>query len=196
MIHYGKHEILFLDTCFLYLYFPTDWIGQYLGTYHNNGAHISIVVSHNFWTYMDTLLTWPCLQRYCKYYNHEVVQDYHRFQIYDLIFHQTFCFEHCDFYIWGVLDDDCAILTGNDAWFWQICNTCTRTLPFIGESYYLVGMVKIYVRLNHWWWYYCLYLSPLWFHPLLLDSSWYHVFLWPMSEITLLLLTVVPLDCQ
>ena len=44
--HYGKHEILLLDTCFLYIYLPPNWVGQYLGTYHNNITHIFSAVSH------------------------------------------------------------------------------------------------------------------------------------------------------
>ena len=28
MKNHGKHEILFLDTCLLYLYLPPDWVGQ------------------------------------------------------------------------------------------------------------------------------------------------------------------------
>ena len=45
--HYGKHEIVLFDTCLLYLYLPPDWVGQYLGTYHNSVTHISSVVSHD-----------------------------------------------------------------------------------------------------------------------------------------------------
>ena len=26
--NYGKHEIVFLDKCLLYLYLPPDWVGQ------------------------------------------------------------------------------------------------------------------------------------------------------------------------
>ena len=33
---YVKHEILLLYTCLLYLYLTPDWVGQYLGIYHNN----------------------------------------------------------------------------------------------------------------------------------------------------------------
>ena len=43
----GKHEILLFDTCLLYLYFPTDWVGKYLGNYHNNVTHISGAVAHD-----------------------------------------------------------------------------------------------------------------------------------------------------
>ena len=28
MRYYRKHKILFLDTCFLYLYFPPEWVGK------------------------------------------------------------------------------------------------------------------------------------------------------------------------
>ena len=44
--NYGKHKIIFLDTCLLYLYFTPDWVGQYLGTFHNSVTHISSAVDH------------------------------------------------------------------------------------------------------------------------------------------------------
>ena len=44
--HYGKHDILLLEKKLLYLYLPTDWVGQYLYTYHNNVTHISSTLSH------------------------------------------------------------------------------------------------------------------------------------------------------
>ena len=44
--HYGKREIALLDMLLLYIYLTHDWLGQYLGNYHNNGTHISSVVSH------------------------------------------------------------------------------------------------------------------------------------------------------
>ena len=40
--HYGKHKIVFLDTCFLYLYLPPDWVVQYLGAYNNTGHTCSV----------------------------------------------------------------------------------------------------------------------------------------------------------
>ena len=45
--HYGKYEILLLDTCLFYLYFPPDWVGKYLVTYHNNVTRISSGVAHD-----------------------------------------------------------------------------------------------------------------------------------------------------
>ena len=45
--HYGKHEIVFMDTCLLYLYLPPDWVGQHFGTYQNNATKISSTVSHD-----------------------------------------------------------------------------------------------------------------------------------------------------
>ena len=97
--NYEKYEILLLDTCLLCLYLPPDWVGKYLGTYHNNITNIFSVVDHYVQRYMDTLLSCPCMQRYCKYDNHEVVQNYYRFQKYDWMLHQTFCFAHYDFYL-------------------------------------------------------------------------------------------------
>ena len=45
--HCGKHEMLLLDTCLLYLYFPPDWVGKYLGTYNNNITHIYRAIVHD-----------------------------------------------------------------------------------------------------------------------------------------------------
>ena len=39
---YGKHEILLLETFLLYIYLPPDWLGKYLGTYHNNFTRILV----------------------------------------------------------------------------------------------------------------------------------------------------------
>ena len=64
--HYGKHEILLLDTCLLYLYLTPNWVGKYSGIYHKNVTHISCVVSHDAYNYRGTLLPWPCPQRNCK----------------------------------------------------------------------------------------------------------------------------------
>ena len=47
MKHYGKHDILLLDACLLYLYFTPHWLGQYLVTYHNNITEIYIAVDHD-----------------------------------------------------------------------------------------------------------------------------------------------------
>ena len=44
--HDGKHEILLLDTCLLYLYFTPDWVGQYLGNYHNKLTQIFSALYH------------------------------------------------------------------------------------------------------------------------------------------------------
>ena len=99
MRNYNKHEILLLDTCLLYLYFPPDWVGQYLGIYHNNITHISSSIYHDFYIYRYTLFPCPFLQQYCKYGTHEVVHNYYRFQKYDLIFNQTFYFTYCEFYL-------------------------------------------------------------------------------------------------
>ena len=49
--HYGKYEILLLDTCLLYLYLSPEWVGQYLGTYHNNARYVSIAVVHDVYSY-------------------------------------------------------------------------------------------------------------------------------------------------
>ena len=49
--HYGKHEIVLLDICLLYLCLPPEWAGQYLGTYHNNVTHISSAVSYGVHRY-------------------------------------------------------------------------------------------------------------------------------------------------
>ena len=100
MQNYDKHETLLLDMCFLYLYFPADWVGKYLGTYQNNLTHISSAAAYYVFKYKEKLFPWKCLQRYCKNKNHVVVLHYYRFQKYDLIFHQTFCFLNCDFYPW------------------------------------------------------------------------------------------------
>ena len=45
--HYGKHNILLLNMCLLYIYLPPYMIGKYLGTYHNNITHISSAVAHD-----------------------------------------------------------------------------------------------------------------------------------------------------
>ena len=121
--NYGIHEIVLLDTCLLYLYLPPEWVRQYLVTYHNNGTHISSAVTHNVQRYKETLLPWPCLYRYCKLDNHEVVLHSYRFKKYNWIFQQTFCFANCDFYFWDFSDDNRAMLTRKDAYFWKIHNT-------------------------------------------------------------------------
>ena len=95
----GKHEIILLDICLLYLYLTHDWVEQYLGIYHKNVTQISSMASHDVQRYRDNFLPWPCLQQYCKYDNHEAVLHSYRVQNYDWIFHQTFCFTHCDFYL-------------------------------------------------------------------------------------------------
>ena len=97
--YYCKHEIVLLDTCLFYLYLTTYWVGQYSVTYHKNITHISNMLSHDVQSYRDTFFPWPCLQRYCKYDNHKVVLKSYSFQKYDWIFHQNFCFAHCDFYV-------------------------------------------------------------------------------------------------
>ena len=97
--YYGKHEILLLDTWLLYIYYPPDWVGQYLVTYNKNVTYIYSALDHNVQSYRDTLLPWPCMQWNYKYDSHEVVLHSYRFQKYDWIFHQTFCFAHCDFYL-------------------------------------------------------------------------------------------------
>ena len=61
VIHYGKYEVLLLDTCLLYLYVPPDWVGKYLSNYHNNITNISSVVDHDVKRSMDTMLTCPCM---------------------------------------------------------------------------------------------------------------------------------------
>ena len=38
--HYCKHEIVLLETFFLYIYLTPDWVGKCLGTYQNNATHI------------------------------------------------------------------------------------------------------------------------------------------------------------
>ena len=80
MRHYSKHEILLLDTCLLYLYFPPDRVVNYLCTYHNIITHISIVVDHYIYRYRDTVLPCPYLLWYFKYENYEVVLNSYRFQ--------------------------------------------------------------------------------------------------------------------
>ena len=65
--YYSKHKIVFLDTCLIYPYLPPDWLGQYLGTYHNKGTYIYSAILHDVQRYRDTLFQWPCLLRYCKY---------------------------------------------------------------------------------------------------------------------------------
>ena len=49
--NYSKHEILLLYL--LYLYFTPDWVGKYLGTYHNSVTHIYSELSHNVYNYRD-----------------------------------------------------------------------------------------------------------------------------------------------
>ena len=45
--NYSEHEKILLNECFLYLYLPPDWVGQYLETYHNNAAQISNISAHD-----------------------------------------------------------------------------------------------------------------------------------------------------
>ena len=71
---------LFLYTCLLYLYLPRDWVGQYLGLYHDNVTHIYSAIDYYFYNYIDTLFTWPCMHQYCKYENHEAIQYSYTFQ--------------------------------------------------------------------------------------------------------------------
>ena len=97
--HYGKQNIVLLNTCFLYLYFLPDCVVQYLGTYHNNVTHIYSGLDYDFKSYRDIFLTWPCLQRYFKHENHEVVLHSYKSKIYDWIFHQKFCFALFEFYL-------------------------------------------------------------------------------------------------
>ena len=120
MKYHGKHEILLLNTWLLYLYLPPNWVGKYLGTYHNNVTRISSAVFHDVYRYMYTLFPWPCLQHYCKYDNHEVVLHSYRLQKYNWVFLQTFCSVHFDFCLWGVSDNNCAMLTGKNAYFCKI----------------------------------------------------------------------------
>ena len=47
MIHFGRHEKLLLDKFLLYLYLTPEWLGKYLGTYHNNVTHIYSAVAHD-----------------------------------------------------------------------------------------------------------------------------------------------------
>ena len=97
--HYVKHKIVLLEAFLLCLYLPPNWLVYYLRIYHNNITHISSVVADGVYSYCDTLLSYPCLQRYCKYDKHEVLLNHQRFQKYNWIFHQIFCFTHCGFYI-------------------------------------------------------------------------------------------------
>ena len=127
MKYYSKYEIVLLETCLLYLYSTPDWVGQYLGTYHNSVTHIYSAAAHGVYRYMEILLPWTCLQRYCKYENREIVLYSYRLQKYYCIFPQTFYFVHFEFYIWCVSDKDCEMLTGNNAYFWHKCNTHKHT---------------------------------------------------------------------
>ena len=125
--HYRKHEILLLDTFLLYIYFTPNCVWKYLGSYNNNVTHIYIVIVHDFYGHRYTLLPCPCLQSYCKYGTHDIIQNCYSFQRNDLIFRQTLCFARCEFYLWGVSDKNHTILTGNSSCFFQICNTHNRT---------------------------------------------------------------------
>ena len=139
MRHYNKHENLLSDTCLLNLYLPPGWAWQYLDIYHNDVAHIYSAIGNDVYSYSDIFLPLPFLQWYFKYCNHEIVQNYYRFQKYNLIFHQTFCFAYSDFYPWGVSEDYCAMLKGDNKYFWNTWNTHNRTLPFISQSYFQLG---------------------------------------------------------
>ena len=115
--HYRKHEILLLDTFLLYIYFTPNCVWKYLGSYNNNVTHIYIVIVHDFYGHRYTLLPCPCLQSYCKYGTHDIIQNSYSFQRNDLIFHQNFYFVHCDLCIWVTSYGYNSMLTRNNKYF-------------------------------------------------------------------------------
>ena len=115
--HYSKHEILLLYTYLLYNYFPLDSVGQYLVTYHNNVTHISSAIAHFF----------RVTGTHC-WHGHvgSGIVNMKTMRLYSILlgFKDTtwyltrpYVFAQFDFYLWGVSDDSCAMLTGKSAYF-------------------------------------------------------------------------------
>ena len=52
--NYGEYGILLLDMCLLYIYLNPEWLGQYLGTYHNNVTYIYSAVDRDVYMNGDT----------------------------------------------------------------------------------------------------------------------------------------------
>ena len=73
-----------------------------------------------------------------------------------------------------------------NVWFWHICNTHTHKWLCIRRSYFWVGVEEYFVRLNHWWWYYCLHTLIISVHLLLGESPSYYEFLVQKLAITTL----------
>ena len=140
------------------------------------------MVTHGVVRYKDILLPYPYLQQNFKYDIHEVLQNVYRFQIFNLIIRQTFCFLHCGFYIWGVWDDDHTMLTSKNVYFWQICNIHNHTQICIGQSSSWFGVVIFYVRLNHWWKLYLFHILPPSVPLSKVETPCYYVVLWPIFQ--------------
>ena len=85
------------------------------------------MVAHDVVRDRDTLLPYPYMQHNYKYEIHEILHNFYRFQIGNLIINQTFCFEHCDFYIWGVWNEDHVMLTKKNSYFGKIYNIYNHT---------------------------------------------------------------------
>ena len=80
VIRFCRHENIFMYICLLYLYFPVDWIWQYLEMYHNNVSQISIKADHCVQKDREKLFPWPCLMLCCVYENREVLHSSYMFQ--------------------------------------------------------------------------------------------------------------------
>ena len=77
MINYGKNENVLLDKCLLYLYLNPEYVGQYLGTYHNNVAQIFSETAHDVKRYRETLFAIAMLAPvFFKYGNQEVLHNF------------------------------------------------------------------------------------------------------------------------
>ena len=97
--------------CWLYVYLPPEWVWKCFYIFDNNVIHISSAIYNYVYRDRDTLLLWPCLRMYFKHETHGVLQTFYTFQKCDLLFHQTFCFLQCEFFIWVVSDENNAMLT-------------------------------------------------------------------------------------
>ena len=93
--------------------------------------YISGVVMHDLTVYTHTLLPLPCKMLWLKYDAHMAWLYFYMFHICDLIFPQTFCFEHFGFDPWVFLNNDHAMIVTMNVYFFKIQNTHNNTWPFI-----------------------------------------------------------------
>ena len=134
------------DNCHLFL-------GQedlFLDIFHNIAIHISSVVTHDLTVDIHTLLHIPYHLLWLKYDVHVVLLYFYMFHIFNLIFPQTFCFNHFGFDAWFFLNNDQAMKVMRNVYFWKICNTNNHTWPCILMKTFKIGVTIVNVMLNHW----------------------------------------------